>query len=109
MRLAQVTLTVVDAMRANPQDKRKTAVALAAAELVPDGVTSVDHGDSLSYVFPGGRKMLVWHPEGIRDQIAGFYRGRASAHPVTFGLLVPTEVDVEAARASVQETVEAAA
>ena len=109
MRLAQVTLTVVDAMRANPQDKRKTAVALAAAELVPDGVTSVDHGDSLSYVFPGGRKMLVWHPEDIRDQIAGFYRGRASAHPVTFGLLVPTEVDVEAARASVQETVEAAA
>ena len=104
MRLAQVTLTVVDAMRANPQDKRKTAVALAAAELVPDGVTSVDHGDSLSYVFPGGRKMLVWHPEGIRDQIAGFYRGRASAHPVTFGLLVPTEVDVEAARASIQET-----
>ena len=104
MRLAQVTLTVVDAMRANPQDKRKTAVALAAAELVPDGVTSVDHGDSLSYVFPGGRKMLVWHPEDIRDQIAGFYRGRASAHPVTFGLLVPTEVDVEAARASVQET-----
>jgi len=109
MRLAQVTLTVVDAMRANPQDKRRTAVALAAAELVPDGVTSVDHGDSLSYVFPGGRKMLVWHPEDIRDQIAGFYRGRASAHPVTFGLLVPTEVDVEAARASVQETVEAAA
>ena len=109
MRLAQVTLTVVDAMRANPQNKRKTAVALAAAELVPDGVTSVDHGDSLSYVFPGGRKMLVWHPEDIRDQIAGFYRGRASAHPVTFGLLVPTEVDVEAARASVQETVEAAA
>jgi len=104
MRLAQVTLTVVDAMRANPQDKRKTAVALAAAELVPDGVTSVDHGDSLSYVFPGGRKMLVWHPEDIRDQIAGFYRGRASAHPVTFGLLVPTEVDVEAARASAQET-----
>jgi len=99
-----VTLTVVDAMRANPQDKRKTAVALAAAELVPDGVTSVDHGDSLSYVFPGGRKMLVWHPEDIRDQIAGFYRGRASAHPVTFGLLVPTEVDVEAARASAQET-----
>ena len=109
MRLAQVTLTVVDAMRANPQNKRKTAVALAAAELVPDGVTSVDHGDSLSYVFPGGRKMLVWHPEDIRDQIAGFYRGRASAHPVTFGLLVPTEVDVEAARASVQETAEAAA
>ena len=104
MRLAQVTLTVVDAMRANPQNKRKTAVALAAAELVPDGVTSVDHGDSLSYVFPGGRKMLVWHPEDIRDQIAGFYRGRASAHPVTFGLLVPTEVDVEAARASAQET-----
>ena len=104
MRLAQVTLTVVDAMRANPQDKRKTAVALAAAELVPDGVTSVDHGDSLSYVFPGGRKMLVWHPEDIRDQIAGFYRGRASAHPVTFGLLVPTEADVEAARASAQET-----
>ena len=104
MRLAQVTLTVVDAMRANPQNKRKTAVALAAAELVPDGVASVDHGDSLSYVFPGGRKMLVWHPEGIRDLIAAFYGGRTSVRPVTFGLLVPTEVDVEAARASVQET-----
>ena|SRR5450755_360519 len=104
MRTAQTTLTVEDALHANPRDRRRTAVALAAAALVPDGVISVDHGDSLSYVFPGGRRMTVWHPEDIRDRIAGFYAGRASARPVTFGLLVPTEADVEAARASTQET-----
>lgn len=108
MKLAQITLTVERLLAADPQDRRRTAVALAAAELVPPGVIAVDHGDSVLYVFPGGRKVTVWHPEGTRDEIAAFYGGRTAVHPVTFALLVPTEADVEAARTGLTEAAVAA-
>lgn len=104
MRVAQVTLTAERALAADPQDRRRTAVALAAAELVPAGVDLiVDHGESVTYVL-GGWPVNVRFPVPVRDRIAAFYGGRAAARPVTFGLMVPTEDDVEAAKASIQET-----
>ena len=104
MKLAQVTLAVEDMLAADPADRRRTALALAAAALAPAGVIVVDHYDSVSYVFPGGRRLMVWHPVEVRDLIAAFYGGRDTVRPVTFGLMVPTEADVEAATASIQET-----
>ena len=61
MRLAPVTLTVERVLAADPADRRRTALALAAAEVVPAGVTVVDHGDSLSYL-RGDFRVAVWHP-----------------------------------------------
>ena len=101
MRLWQVTLTVESLLAADPQDVRRTAVALAAAELAPDGVITVDHGAAVAYLI-GGWWITVRLPEHTRDLIAAFYAGRTAVHPVTFGLLVPTVADVEAARASIQ-------
>ena len=105
MKLAQVTLTVEDVLAADPADRRRTAVALAAAALAPAGIDLiVDHGDSVTYVFPGGWPVNVRFPVPIRDLIAAFYGERTTVRPVTFALMVPTEADVEAARASIQET-----
>jgi hypothetical protein len=99
MRLAEITLTVERVLAADPQDKRRTAVALAAAEVAPDGIDLiVDHGDSVGYRL-GDWWVSVRLPEEIRDRIAGFYAGRASVRPVTFSLLVPEDTDMPATEA----------
>ena len=93
MRLAQVTLTVERLLAADPQNVRRTAVALAAAELAPPGVITVDHGDAVAYLL-GNWWVTVRMPEHTRDLIAAFYGGRTTVHPVTFALLVPEARDL---------------
>jgi hypothetical protein len=93
MRPVKVTLTVERLLAADPQNRRRTAVALAATELVPAGVIVVDHGDAVSYLL-GEWWVTVCLPVSTRDLIAGFYGGRATARPVTFELLVPEDADL---------------
>ena len=84
-------------LAADPQDVRRTALALAAAELAPPGVIIVDHGDAVAYLLGGGWWVTVRLPERTRDLIAAFYGGRTTVRPVTFGLLVPEAGDLHGA------------
>lgn len=94
MRAARITLTVDRVLAADPADRRRTVLAAAAAEVVPAGVMVVDHGESISYLLPGGWRVTVWLPAGTQDLITAFYEGRTCARPVTFALLVPEDTDL---------------